>query len=106
MEGRLMSNGLANSVTDASPTVNRARIARRVGSASAENVVLRGSGIQAQPPKMWQSAGKCQPNVTSIGGATRSLRLGMSRYACNLLAVSFTAFRSGENICLKETVFV
>ena len=38
-----MSNGAARSLTDASPLARRARIARRVGSASAANVVLRGS---------------------------------------------------------------
>src|SRR5487761_956355 len=41
--GRLMSNGSASAVTDASPSASRARIARRVGSASAANVVLRRS---------------------------------------------------------------
>src|SRR3990172_11514679 len=39
----LISNGAASSVTGASPFTSRARIARRVGSASAENVALRGS---------------------------------------------------------------
>jgi hypothetical protein len=86
MEGRLMSNGQANSVTDASPTVNRARIARRVGSASAENVVLRGSGIQAQPPKYGsrlENAAYCHIKLPAV----RSLTLGVFRYGCNLLAV-------------------
>ena len=36
--GRLMSNGAASSLTVASPVDSRARIARRVGSASAANV--------------------------------------------------------------------
>src|SRR2546425_1532235 len=38
--GRLMSNGRATSVTDASPFDSRARIARLVGSASAPKVTL------------------------------------------------------------------
>ena len=41
MAGMLISNGSARSVTVASPVDRRARIARRVGSASAANVVLR-----------------------------------------------------------------
>ena len=36
-----MSNGLASFVTEVSPRASRARIARRVGSARAENVVSR-----------------------------------------------------------------
>src|SRR5947209_12876067 len=40
MPGRLRSNGLASSVTEASPCARRARIARRVGSARAANVTL------------------------------------------------------------------
>jgi hypothetical protein len=39
----LIANGAANSVTDASPCANRARIARRVGSASAAKTSLNGS---------------------------------------------------------------
>src|ERR1700722_10333804 len=35
-----ISNGSASSVTDVSPSASRARMARRVGSASAENVAL------------------------------------------------------------------
>jgi hypothetical protein len=35
-----MSNGLASSVTEASPEARRARIARLVGSAMAANVAL------------------------------------------------------------------
>ena len=38
--GMLMSNGSASSVTEHSPDARRARIARRVGSARAANVVL------------------------------------------------------------------
>ena len=41
----LISNGAASSVTEASPVASRARIARRVGSASAANVALSGSNI-------------------------------------------------------------
>ena len=40
-----MSNGSASSVTVASPRDRRARIARRVGSARAENVALSGSFV-------------------------------------------------------------
>ena len=36
----LISNGSASSVTEHSPEASLARIARRVGSASAANVVL------------------------------------------------------------------
>ena len=36
----LISNGSANSETEVSPDASRARIARRVGSASAEKVAL------------------------------------------------------------------
>ena len=36
--GSVMANGSASSVTEASPVASRARIARRVGSASAANV--------------------------------------------------------------------
>ena len=43
----LMSKGSASSVTDVSPSASRARMARRVGSASAENVALSGSGDMA-----------------------------------------------------------
>src|SRR5690606_10875470 len=39
--GWLMSNGVASSETEASPSANRARMARRVGSASAANVASR-----------------------------------------------------------------
>ena len=38
MAGWLISNGAASSITVASPLASRARIARRVGSASAANV--------------------------------------------------------------------
>src|SRR5579862_7027914 len=41
--GILIANGSASSVTDASPSARRDRIARRVGSASAENVALSAS---------------------------------------------------------------
>ena len=41
--GMLISNGAASSVTEVSPSASRARIARRVGSASAEKVALRAS---------------------------------------------------------------
>lgn len=41
MAGSEMSNGSASSVTDHSPRASLARIARRVGSASAENVASR-----------------------------------------------------------------
>jgi hypothetical protein len=41
----LIRNGSANCVTDASPEISRANIARRVGSASAENVVLNRSAV-------------------------------------------------------------
>jgi hypothetical protein len=40
-----MSNGSASSFTVASPVASRARIARRVGSARAANVVLSGSSV-------------------------------------------------------------
>jgi hypothetical protein len=43
MAGPLIANGAASSLTVAGPAESRARIARRVGSARAENVVLRGS---------------------------------------------------------------
>jgi hypothetical protein len=39
--GRLILKGSASFVTDVSPEISRAKIARRVGSASAANVVLR-----------------------------------------------------------------
>ena len=39
--GRLMAKGLASSVTEVSPSANRARMARRVGSERAENAVSR-----------------------------------------------------------------
>src|SRR5260370_36765577 len=41
MAGWLIGNGLASWVTDASPDARRARMARRVGSASAANVASR-----------------------------------------------------------------
>ena len=41
--GPLMANGLDNSLTVASPRASRRKIARRVGSAKAENVTLRES---------------------------------------------------------------
>jgi hypothetical protein len=40
MAGSETSNGRANPVTDASPSAKRANIARRVGSAKAENVLF------------------------------------------------------------------
>ena len=43
--GSVMSKGAASSPTVASPSASRARIARRVGSASAENVALNASII-------------------------------------------------------------
>ena len=47
--GRLMSKGAASSVTEVSPDAKRASMARRVGSAKAAKVVLRGSsGIVAE----------------------------------------------------------
>jgi hypothetical protein len=42
---RLMSCGLASSFTVASPVASRARIARLVGSASAERVVVNRSVV-------------------------------------------------------------
>src|SRR6185437_658599 len=39
--GWVIANGSASSITGASPAARRARIARRVGSASAENVASR-----------------------------------------------------------------
>jgi hypothetical protein len=44
MEGALIGNGSASSLTVISPRNRRARIARRVGSESAPNVELSGSG--------------------------------------------------------------
>lgn len=41
MAGREMANGSASSVTGESPRASRARIARRVGSASAAKVESR-----------------------------------------------------------------
>jgi len=41
--GMLIANGWASSVTDASPVTKRDKIARRVGSARAENVALNAS---------------------------------------------------------------
>jgi hypothetical protein len=38
-----MANGSASSFTEHSPCASRAKIARRVGSAKAENVLLRAS---------------------------------------------------------------
>ena len=38
MAGIEISNGAVSSLTDASPSLSRCKIARRVGSASAENV--------------------------------------------------------------------
>ena len=46
MAGCVIANGAASSITVASPEARRARIARRVGSASAENAVSRfGIGV-------------------------------------------------------------
>lgn len=39
--GELIANGSASSVTELSPKLNRARMARRVGSARAASVALR-----------------------------------------------------------------
>ena len=41
----VMANGSASSLTVASPSASRARIARRVGSARAANVLLSGSSV-------------------------------------------------------------
>jgi len=41
--GRLIVSGWANSLTEASPSVSRAKIARRVGSARAPKVALSAS---------------------------------------------------------------
>jgi hypothetical protein len=43
--GPLIGNGADSSFTVADPSASRARIARRVGSARAENVALRGSVV-------------------------------------------------------------
>jgi hypothetical protein len=43
--GWLIANGAASSVTVASPDASRARIARRVGSASAANVESSSSDL-------------------------------------------------------------
>jgi hypothetical protein len=48
MPGWLIAKGLASYVTDASPVASRARIARRVGSASAANVASRRAGVIAE----------------------------------------------------------
>jgi len=40
-----MANGLASSVTEASPSISRARIARRVGSANAAKVASSWAAI-------------------------------------------------------------
>lgn len=42
--GSDMSNGFANCVTDDSPSASCSRIARRVGSASAEKVAFKRAG--------------------------------------------------------------
>jgi hypothetical protein len=39
--GKLIANGSAISFTEVSPKAKRAKIARRVGSASAANVLLK-----------------------------------------------------------------
>jgi hypothetical protein len=49
MAGMLIENGSASSVTVASPSASRARIARLVGSASAAKTALSGS-LAAPPP--------------------------------------------------------
>jgi hypothetical protein len=41
--GRLISNGFANSLTEAEPLASCDKIARRVGSAKAANVALKES---------------------------------------------------------------
>ena len=53
--GSVIANGFASSPTVASPCASRARIARRVGSARAANVVLNGSaaGIRAGSSCAW-----------------------------------------------------
>ena len=45
----LIVNGSASSATEASPSIRRARIARRVGSARAAKVALSWSGMGLQP---------------------------------------------------------
>ena len=47
--GMLISNGAASSLTDASPSISRIRMARRVGSAIAERVRLSWSGCTSIP---------------------------------------------------------
>ena len=64
----LISNGWASCVTEASPEIRRARIARRVGSARAAKVVLSWSEVISYlthrlntPPQL-----VCQEEIASI----------------------------------------
>lgn len=67
--GRDMSNGWANSVTDDSPRARRVRIARRVGSASAANVVSR---LRSEYLTIWLSIAGRSPAVKhEMHGASR-----------------------------------
>src|SRR5207302_8878781 len=75
MPGRLRTNGLASSVTEASPWARRARIARRVGSARAANVTLNRSSVMAfrylanyLNGRIRRSAGACQGGTLPKSG--------------------------------------
>src|SRR2546428_11080686 len=86
--GSVISNGSASSVTEASPEARRARIARRVGSASAAKVLLIGSDAVAVTIGVFNQLVKYTPSSRlSSGlrqkGANRNVAviLGHDRYA-------------------------
>ena len=71
MAGGLMANGSPSSVTEASPRASRARIARRVGSASAANVVLRASGVTRRAEFVFNQQVKYNSNAEPVKSPVR-----------------------------------
>src|SRR5690349_9244050 len=65
--GRLMSNGAASSLTEVSPEARRARMARRVGSASAAKVALRRSGVMVYLTDKLNRTGRLVKDPPDLG---------------------------------------
>jgi hypothetical protein len=77
-----MSKGAARSFTDASPWARRARIARRVESARAANVVLGARGTQIAPftadaDQALESLGRLEQIEARLGSAPVTVTRGM-----------------------------
>src|SRR5580698_9658355 len=113
----LMSNGLASSVTEASPDARRARIARRVGSARAEKVWLNRSSIiltvwlNNSLVKYSATVGSCQyPPEGFLDGGSGSDQLHWEPLArsmnCVILQPSYIPWRGYFHQIQKADLFI